>query len=100
MLAIFGIVFGAFAVFLILSLMIKKPVDPESPEPTDVRTETCGICQERFPRDEMITRTVGDAGYTRFFCDRCVTELYEESRQLHDPRYKESPPESLQVSDD
>jgi len=88
--AIFLIIFGSFAVFLVLALMIRKQAPgAEEPEP-EIRLQPCGICQEKFPESEMVARIVGEANYKRFFCDRCVLELYEESRQLHDPRYKES----------
>jgi hypothetical protein len=49
----------------------------------------CSICHEEFFESDMVTRKVGDAGYLRYFCDRCVIELYEESRLLHDPRSKD-----------
>ncbi len=86
---IFLIVFGAGMVFVILALLIKKPADVADAQ-TSPKLQTCAICQEKFPESDLVTRTVGDANYRRYFCDRCVTELYEESRLLHDPRYKAS----------
>lgn len=88
--AIFLIILGSFAVFVILAFMIRKQAPSvEEPEP-EPRSQPCGICQEEFPESEMVSRIVGGANYRRFFCDRCVLELYEESRLLHDPRFKES----------
>ena len=87
--SIFFIVFGAMALFAVLALAMKK-TDPERPAETiEDKKRECSICHEEFLESDMITRKVGDAGYTRYFCDKCVIELYEESRLLHDPRTKE-----------
>ncbi len=77
------------ALFAVLALAMKK-TDPE-PRTGEIEAKNreCSICHEEFLETDMITRKVGDAGYTRFFCDRCVIELYEESRLLHDPRTKD-----------
>jgi hypothetical protein len=88
--AIFLIIFGSFAIFLILALMIRKQAPGPEETGEEPPLQPCGICQEKFPESEMVARIVGEANYKRFFCDRCVLELYEESRQVHDPRYKES----------
>ena len=78
-------------VFLMLTLMMKHTDTEETGVPREVQDkQLCGICQEEFLEDDLIMRKVGDGGYTRWFCDRCVIELYEESRMLHDPRTKDS----------
>lgn len=77
------------ALFAVLALAMKK-TDPErSAEAIEDKKRECSICHEEFTESDMITRKVGDAGYSRYFCDKCVIELYEESRLLHDPRTKE-----------
>jgi hypothetical protein len=93
--AIFLIVFGSFALFILLALMIRKQSPGAEPPQLEIPTQVCGICQVKFPETEMVARIVGEANYKRYFCDRCVVELYEESRNLHDPRFKESVGESL-----
>lgn len=75
--------------FVVLTLAMKRADLPRSAEELDERKCECSICHDEFFESDMIKRKVGDAGYTRFFCDRCVIELYEESRILHDPRSKE-----------
>ncbi len=87
--SIFLIIGAALVLFAVLTLAMKRtypPVDADAVP--DVKRE-CSICHEEFLESDMITRKVGDAGYVRYFCDRCVIELYEESRLLHDPRSKE-----------
>ena len=91
MAAIFMIVFGAGLVFLLLALLIRKPAGSSEPKAAVAR-RPCAICQEEFPDSELVLRTLGEASYKRYFCDRCVTELYEESRLLHDPLSKVSEP--------
>ena len=89
MAAIFTIVLGAGLVFLLLALLIRKPAGSLEPKAKVVQ-RSCAICQEEFPESELVLRMIGEASYKRYFCDRCVTELYEESRLLHDPMCKVS----------
>ena len=89
MTAIFMIVLGSVLLFVLLAFLIKKPGGSHR-QPVAVVLKPCAICQEKFPESELVTRTIGDANYKRSFCDRCITELYEESRLLHDPLYKAS----------
>lgn len=89
MTAIFLIILSAVLLFVLLAFLIKKP-DGSSQQPAAIVLKPCAICQEKFPEAELVTRAIGDANYKRSFCDRCITELYEESRLLHDPKYKSS----------
>jgi hypothetical protein len=87
--SIFLIIGAAVVLFAILTLAMKRTDPPLSPDAIEEKKRECSICHEEFFESDMITRKVGGAGYVRFFCDRCVIELYEESRLLHDPRSKE-----------
>ncbi|MBI3871624.1 MAG: hypothetical protein HY304_00925 [candidate division Zixibacteria bacterium] len=89
MLAIFMIVAAAGVLFVVLTLLMKKTDSQDGIAPVEEKRYGCAICQEEFVESDLISRTVGEAGYRRYFCDRCVIELYEESRLLHDPRSKE-----------
>ena len=87
--SIFLIIGAAIALFAVLALAMKR-TDPErGPQEIEVKKRECSVCHEEFLESDMVTRKVGDAGYLRYFGDRCVIELYEESRLLHDPRSKE-----------
>ena len=89
MFAIFLIVGVAFAIFFALTLMMKRTDTEETGVPREIEKKVaCGICQEEFLESDLVSRKVGESGYTRWFCDRCIIELYEESRSLHDPRTK------------
>lgn len=87
--SIFLIIGAAMALFAILALAMKRSDPERSPNEIEERKRECSVCHEEFLESDMVTRKVGDAGYVRYFCDRCVIELYEESRLLHDPRSKE-----------
>lgn len=87
--SIFLIVGVAFALFAVLALAMKRTTPDRAADEVAVRTRECSICHEEFAETDLVKRKVGDAGYQRYFCDRCVIELYEESRLLHDPRSKE-----------
>ena len=94
MLAIFMIVAAAGVLFVVLTLAMKK-TDSANPAVTvPEKRLPCAICQEESPESDLISRPIGDAGYRRYLCDRCIIELYEESRLLHDPRSKESLPDA------
>jgi hypothetical protein len=87
--SIFLIIGAAMALFVVLALAMKKS-DPERvPAEIEDKKRECSVCHEEFLESDMVTRKVGDVGYLRYFCDRCVIELYEESRLLHDPRTKD-----------
>jgi hypothetical protein len=86
--SIFFIVFGAMALFAVLALAMKKTDSERPAQLVEDKKRECSICHDEFLESDLITRKVGDAGYQRFFCDKCVIELYEESRLLHDPRSK------------
>ena len=87
--SIFFIVFGAIALFAVLALAMKR-TDPErGAAVVEDKKRECSICHDEFVESDMVSRKVGDAGYLRHFCDKCVIELYEESRLLHDPRSKD-----------
>jgi hypothetical protein len=88
--AILLIVGVSFVIFLGLTLLMKKTDPPVSDEVVEDPIRACGVCTEEFLESEMVKRKVGDAGYTRWFCDSCVVDLYQESREMHDPRSKES----------
>lgn len=87
--AIFLIVGVSGLLFIVLALAMKKTAPEASLAALEDRLRACAICQDEFAESEMVTRKVGEAGYLRYFCDRCVIELYEESRLLHDPRSKD-----------
>ena len=90
MTAILLIVGVSFVVFLLLTLAMKK-TDPETPDEAQPEIRrACGICHEEFAESELVRRQVGDAGYERWFCDSCVVDLYQDSREMHDPRSKET----------
>lgn len=87
--SIFLIIGAAMALFAVLALAMKR-TDPERGlQDIEVKRRECSVCHEEFLESDMVTRKVGDAGYLRYFCDRCVIELYEESRLLHDLRSKD-----------
>jgi hypothetical protein len=88
--AILLIVGVSFVIFIGLTLLMKKTDAPTTDQVVEDPILSCGVCHEEFPESEMISRKVGDAGYTRWFCDGCVVDLYQESREMHDPRSKES----------
>lgn len=87
--SIFLIIAAAMALFAVLALAMKRTDPTPLAQEVEARKRECSICHEEFLETDMIMRKVGDAGYTRHFCDRCVIELYEESRLLHDPRSKD-----------
>jgi hypothetical protein len=87
--AIFLIVGVSGLLFFVLALAMKRTTPEASLAALEDRLRACAICQDEFAESEMVTRKVGEAGYLRYFCDRCVIELYEESRLLHDPRSKD-----------
>lgn len=86
--SIFLIIGAAVVLFAVLTLAMKRTDPPASSEVVEEKLRECSICHEEFFESDMVTRKVGDVGYERCFCDRCVIELYEESRLLHDPRSK------------
>jgi len=89
--AIFLIIGVAFVLFFVLTMMMKRTDTPGIGVPREERkVQSCAICQDEFDEEDMIERKIGDGGYRRWFCDRCIIELYEESRMLHDPRTKAS----------
>jgi len=44
---------------------------------TEVDTERCSVCRERFKKNELIQRQIGDYRLL-FFCRKCVLELYSD----------------------
>lgn len=39
--------------------------------------EQCSICRNRFAREDMLERQIGDFA-VRYFCEECIGKLYAE----------------------
>lgn len=45
--------------------------------------EKCSICRQRFQKNLLIEREIGDYKLL-YFCGRCIKNLSEDARQLHE----------------
>lgn len=61
-------------------IIMRRP-----PTEEELKTEKCSLCGQRFPKEEMIERQVGDYRLL-YFCASCISGLHQE---LHE---KEIPP--------
>ncbi len=46
---------------------------PKSPE--ELNTEKCSVCRERFSKDQLVERQIGDYKLL-YFCRNCILGLY------------------------
>ncbi|HEY4612689.1 MAG TPA: hypothetical protein VII11_06870 [Bacteroidota bacterium] len=65
-LMLLGLIFYGF------SIVMRRP-----PTADELRTEKCSLCGERFPKEELAERQIGDYKLN-YFCQTCVTGLHEE----------------------
>jgi hypothetical protein len=66
-----AILFLAFAIYG-FGIVVRRPESPdESP------SESCTLCRNRFPKEMLVERAVGDSRLY-FFCSSCIQSLSEE----------------------
>ena len=71
-LAILFVLLLVGSIFYGFSIIMRKP-----PTEEELRTEKCSLCGNRFPKEELVERPVGDYKIY-YFCQLCVSGLYEE----------------------
>lgn len=62
-------------IFYGFGIMMRRP-----PTEEELKTEKCSLCGQRFPKEELIERQVGDYRLL-YFCAQCIAGLHQE---LHD----------------
>ncbi len=67
-LALVGTIFYGF------SIVMKRP-----PTEEELHTDRCSICRQRFPKESLIERPIGDYKIL-YFCAECVKGLVEEMK--------------------
>lgn len=60
-------------------IVMRRP-----PTEQELRTEKCSLCVQRFPKEELIERQVGDYRLL-FFCAQCIAALHQELRDKDIP---------------
>lgn len=73
--AIIFLIFLIGLIFYGYSIIMRK-----SPSQEDLQTEKCSICQQRFPKENLIERQVGDSKLL-YFCHRCIADLEEDAKK-------------------
>jgi hypothetical protein len=73
-LAICFLLFIGTVAYFGYKLVINRGTSPE-----EINTERCSICRERFHKNELILRQIGDYKLL-FFCQKCVDGLDMESK--------------------
>ena len=78
MFEVIAILFIGFLVGIIFygySLIMRRP-----PSNEELRSERCSICRQKFPKDDLVERPIGDYKLL-FFCNRCIAGLLEEANK-------------------
>lgn len=76
MFEVIAILFIGFLVGIIFygySLIMRRP-----PSNEELRSERCSICRQKFAKDDLVERPVGDYKLL-YFCNRCIAGLGEEA---------------------
>ncbi len=73
-LAVTFVVLLVGAVFYGFSIVVRKP-----PTNEELASETCTLCRQKFNKDDLVERQVGDTRLY-YFCHDCIEKLYRESR--------------------
>lgn len=74
LIAILFICFLVGIIFYGYSLIMRRP-----PSGEELRTERCSVCREKFPKDELVERPIGDYKLL-YFCNGCIAGLVEEAK--------------------
>lgn len=76
MFEVIAILFIGFLVGIIFygySLIMRRP-----PSNEELRSERCSICRQKFPKNDLVERPIGDYKLL-YFCNRCIEGLGEEA---------------------
>ncbi|MCI0708368.1 MAG: hypothetical protein L0Y80_12890 [Ignavibacteriae bacterium] len=74
-LAILFVLLLVGSIFYGFSIVMRKP-----PTEEELRTEKCSLCGNRFPKEELVERPVGDYK-VYYFCQQCVGGLYRDMQE-------------------
>ena len=78
-LAIIFVLLLVGSVFYGFGLIMRRP-----PTEEELRTEKCSICRDRFPKEDLVERTIGD--YKVFyFCANCINNLHTDMQEKDTP---------------
>jgi hypothetical protein len=74
-LAILFILLLIGTIFYGFGIIMRRP-----PTEEELKTEKCSLCGQRFPKEELIERQVGDYRLL-FFCAQCISSLHHELQE-------------------
>jgi hypothetical protein len=77
-LAVCFLLFIGVVAYFGYKLVINRGTSPE-----EINTERCSICRERFHKNDLILRQIGDYKLL-FFCGKCIEGLNTEAKAKHD----------------
>jgi hypothetical protein len=63
------------AIFYGVGIVMRRP-----PTVEELRTEKCSLCGNKFPKEELVERQIGDYKLY-FFCASCIMGLHEEVQE-------------------
>jgi hypothetical protein len=63
------------SVFYGFSIVMRRP-----PTEEELRTEKCSICRNRFQKEALVERLIGDYK-VYYFCQSCIVELHNDMRE-------------------
>jgi hypothetical protein len=75
---LFSVLALAFLIIIgFIALIGYKTIIKGGPSPDEINLEKCSICRNKFERNQLLLREIGDYKLL-YFCRECVMRLYAD----------------------